>query len=413
MQARTTRRRVNFSLGILLFVVAFGSGVLLGQVMYVRGGTVAAVAEAEAPTQVFIIDRLTNRSPVVDFNQFWSVWDRVKSKFVKTDVKDVDLFYGAVQGMVYALNDPYSSYFPPQPAAEFTKSLAGEFSGIGIEIGMKQNQILVIAPLPNTPAERAGLRPADKIMAINKRPTVGMDLNTAVNLIRGPEGTTTTLTIGREGWAKPRDFIITRSKINVPALIYSVKPGRVGYLRVMQFNEDTMREFDRVVRRIKRDGITGLIVDVRNNPGGFLDAAIQLSSEWVPEGRIVSERFRDGRENVHQSVGLHRLYGVPTVVLVNGGSASASEILAGALGDQGAAKIIGEKTYGKGSVQDFETFPDGSALKLTVAEWYTPKGTNINEKGITPDIVMKIDYDKEKIGTDAMINRALQELRKK
>jgi len=397
-------------LGVILFIVSFGGGVLVGKSVSLKKQITDENGQVEI-SKVFNLNRSTNHSDSVDFNQFWEVWDKVKDKYVKQPVKDTELFYGALQGMVYGLGDPYSVYFPPKPAAEFTKSLAGEFGGIGAEIGIKNNQLMVIAPLPDTPAEKAGLRPGDKILAIDRKNTSGMDVGTAVDKIRGLAGTTTTLTIARDGVAKAKDVVITRAKINVPAVLFAVKPGNVAYLRIMQFNENTVPDFAKYVKQVKDKKMTGVILDLRNNPGGYLDSAVTMASEWISEGKIVSEKFSGGRENTHETEGAHLLYGVKTIVLVNGGSASASEIVAGALQDHAAATIVGEKTFGKGSVQDFETLPDGSALKVTVAEWFTPKGNNINEKGISPDVEVKEDFEKEKVGEDVMIDKALEVLK--
>lgn len=400
-------RYVSTYLALILFVLTFGSGVLIGRSMVLKKQLLSADGSV-ATANLINIDRNTNRVPDVDFNQFWEVWDRVRAKYVKQPVKDSELFYGALQGLVYGLGDPYSVYFPPAPAAEFAKSLAGEFGGIGAEIGNKNNQIVVIAPLPDTPAERAGLRPSDRILAIDRRSTLGMDVSTAVEHIRGSTTTTVVLTVMRVGWEKPRDLTIHRATINVPSVLFSMRSGGVAYLRIMQFNEQTMPNLSRYIDMLKARKARAIILDLRNNPGGYLDAAVAMASEWIPDGTIVSEKFSAGRENVHETEGLHRLAGMKTIVLVNGGSASASEIVVGALQDQKVATVVGEKTFGKGSVQEFENLSDGSALKITVAEWYTPNGTNINQTGITPNTVIKEDFDKEQVGQDVMIDQAYE-----
>ena len=404
------RRYMSVYFTIILVILAFGGGTLFGQTLFLRKQITTEEGKVDI-AKVVNINRALNRSDSVEFSQFWDVWDKVKRNYVNKPVKEADLFYGALQGMVASLGDPYSVYLPPQAAGEFTKSLSGEFSGIGAEIGVKDEQLVVIAPLPNTPAQRAGLRPGDKILAIDKMDTRGIDVMSAVEKIRGPEGTTTTLTIARNG-LKPNDVTITRAKINVPAVTFEMKPGQIAYVRVMQFNEATTPQLDKYITELKRKQAKGIILDLRSNPGGYLDVAVDMGSEWVKEGKIVSEKFSDGRENVHETTGRHRLAGIPTVVLVNGGSASASEIVAGALQDHKAATVVGEKTFGKGSVQDFETLPDGSALKLTVAEWFTPNGNNINKTGVTPDVEVKEDFEKEKIGEDVMIEKALEILKK-
>jgi len=409
-QRLRAKRYAGVYLTIIFFVVAFGLGILIGQRMMIEKETKQPGAVTEI-SKVFNLYNDNRKIDGVDFNQFWKVWDEVKAKYYKQPVNDADLFYGAIQGLVYSLNDPYSMYLPPAAAVDFMNSLSGEFSGIGAEIGVKKNQLVVVAPIAGTPAAKAGLRSGDKILAIDKKDTAGMDANTAVEKIRGEAGTTVVLTISRDGWAKAEDVSIVRAKINVPAVSWEEKPGAVAYVRIMQFNDDTTPMFTKAIKQIKNKGIKKIILDLRNNPGGYLDGAIEVASEWIPSGKIVSEKFSDGKMNDQMALGNPRLDGFKTVVLVNSGSASASEIVAGALQDHLKATIVGEKTFGKGSVQDYEPFSDGSALKITVAAWYTPNGKSINEQGITPDVEMKEDWSKEDVGQDVVIDKALELLK--
>lgn len=409
-QRLRAKKYAGVYLAIIIFVIAFGLGILAGQRMIIKkeiklSGNTTTISK--------VLNLYTNDRKIdnVDFNQFWKVWDEVKAKYYKQPVNDSDLFYGAIQGLVYSLNDPYSMYMPPTAATDFMKSLSGEFSGIGAEIGVKNNQLVVVAPIANTPAAKAGLHSGDKILAIDKKNTAGMDANTAVEKIRGEAGTTVVLTISRNGWTTSKDISIVRAKINVPSVSWEEKLGSVAYVRIMQFNDDTTPMFVKAIKEINKKGIKKIILDLRNNPGGYLDGAIQMSSEWIAEGKIVTEKFSDGRTNDQMALGNPKLDGLKTVVLVNGGSASASEIVAGALQDHQKATIIGEKTFGKGSVQDYEPFSDGSALKITVAAWYTPNGKSINEQGITPDIEVKEDWTKEDVGQDAVIDKALELLK--
>lgn len=405
------KRYVGIYLAIVFVILAFTGGVFTGRAIAPGQQDTDENGRVEI-SRVININRSLNKSDAVDFEQFWEVWDAIKTKHVKQPVKDVDLFYGAIQGMVFALNDPYSMYFPPQAAEDFDKSLRGEFSGIGAEVGVKDQQLVVITPLPNTPAEKAGLKPADKILAIDAKSTLGMDVGTAVEHIRGSATSSVVLTILREGWSESKDFTIHRAKIRIPAILFNWKPGNVAYIRVMQFNDSTMPALNTHIKDIKNRKASGIVLDLRNNPGGYLETAVALTSEWIQDGPIVRERLSDGKETAHDSIGLHRLSGIRTVVLVNGGSASASEIVAGALQDYKAATLLGEKTFGKGSVQDVVGLPDGSALKLTIAEWLTPNGNNINEKGIVPDVALKEDYEKEKVGEDMVVDKALELLKK-
>lgn len=406
------KKYVGFYIGTILLVAAFGFGVLTGQTWIVKKQITNAEGNVDI-TQVVNLNRQLNPVDSVDFSQFWEVWDKIKKNYVKQPVSDVDLFYGALQGLASAVGDPYTVYLPPQPATDFFKSLSGEFSGVGAEIGVKNNELVVVSPLPDSPAEKAGLRPGDKILFIDASSTIDMDANSAVEKIRGKAGTTVVLTIMHSGSTKSEKITIVRAKLNIPAVMYSVKNKNVAYIRVMQFNDATKSQLNKAIEQIQKNNIQKVILDLRNNPGGYLDMAVEMASEWITDGKIVSEKNSNGAVSVHYTSGNHRLSNRQTVVLVNGGSASASEIVAGALQDQKAATVIGEKTFGKGSVQSLETLGDGSAIKITVAEWLTPKDKNINEQGITPDIIVKEDWAKEKVGQDIMIEKALEILNKR
>ncbi len=392
---------------IIIAVIFFGSGLLVGKYWNVKNQVTNDTGSVEI-SKVINLNRTLNKSNSVDFKQFWDVWDKISKKFV-TSTTEVNMFYGAVSGLVNSLNDPYSVYFPPQEAYAFAKDLSGEFEGIGSEIGVKEKQLVVVAPLPNSPAEKAGLRPGDYIIAINGTSTFGMGINTAVSMIRGTANTEVTLKVVREGWDESKDIKITRAKINIPAVLYSMKDNKIAYLRIMQFNEDTKGDFVKYVKKLQADGAKGMILDLRSNPGGYLQSAVDVLGHWITRGDVVvSQKGRNVSGTDLKSVGPVDLGNLKTVVLVNRGSASASEIVAGALQDYNKAVVIGEQTFGKGSVQDFEVLPDGSALKLTIAEWFTPKGTNINHLGIKPDIEIKEEWDKEKVGEDVMIDYALK-----
>jgi carboxyl-terminal processing protease len=347
----------------------------------------------------------------VDFNLFWQVWNLVKKEYVHQPVQDTKLFYGALAGIVAALGDPYSVFFDPETAQKFQQELQGTFEGIGAEIGIKDNQLTIIAPLPDTPAEKAGLKAGDKILAINGQDTSGMALDYAVSLIRGPKGTDVTLTVWREGWEKEKEIKITRDKIESVSVKWEMK-GDIVYLEINHFNEDTRERVNQAVNEILLKNPKGIILDLRNNPGGFLDTAVDVAGEWIENDVVVIEQDQSGEKNAQKSSGLARFQNLKTVVLINEGSASASEIVAGALSDYGKATLVGKKTFGKGLVQNLESLSDGSAVKITVSEWLTPKGRQIDKEGIAPDVDVDLTEEDYNAGRDPQLDKALELLNK-
>ncbi len=380
---RFVRGFVTAILIVGVFVSGVFTGTSYGMRALLRGDKVFA---ASAVSNLFS----EPGESTISFEQFWTVWKKVQEKYVHKPVSDVDLFYGSMVGMVGALNDPYSVYMPPVKAEEFKRDLSGEFFGIGAEIGLKNGAITVIAPLAKSPAERAGLRAGDVILLVDGNDVSGKSVDEVVTLIRGEKGTPVKLTVLSEKSSSPREITIVRDVITVPTVDWSMKEKNIAYLRISYFNDTTWNEFDKAAKEIQTKKPAGIILDLRSNPGGYLDTSVKVASEWVSSGVIVYEKMHDGSQDQYTADGSkHRFVGIPTVVLVDGGTASGSEIVSGALQDYGAAKLIGAKTFGKGSVQDFEYFPDGSALKLTIAEWLTPKERHINKVGIEPDEVIE------------------------
>lgn len=424
--AHFPHRYKKWIFGGVLLVAGFGGGLLFGRLLidstYAGGGNAASVTQQksleEGGAQKLLFNIIHKdaepASKDVDFGLYWDIWSRVQQKSLQKPVADSNLFYGSLEGLVASLKDPYSVFLKPQLATRFSQDLAGSFSGIGAEIGIKDDVVTVIAPLPDSPAEKSGVKAGDKIVEINGDDTSGFSIDEAVNRIRGPQGTNVTLSLWRKGIDKPFKVDIIRDTIVIKSVTWKMQDNNIAYLKIAHFNQDTSELFDKALREIILKNPKGLILDLRNDPGGFLDTAVRVASEWIPSGEIVKEKFSDGREENYTSNGTHRLSDMPTIVLVNQGSASASEIVAGALQDYGKGKLIGQKTFGKGSVQDYEEFSDGSALKLTIAEWLTPKGRHINKVGIAPDeiveevVVSATSTNQNNPPVDAVLERALK-----
>lgn len=320
----------------------------------------------------------------LDYSSVNQVYNLLRSDYDGT-LDTTKLIDGAKSGLVAATGDPYTEYFNPTDAKTFNNELSGSITGIGAEIGSDAaGNIQIISPIAGYPAAKAGLQPKDKIAAINGQSTAGISVDAAVSKIRGAAGTKVTLTIVR-GDASPFNLTITRQKITVPSVVWSEK-GNIGIMQISQFTLDTADLAQKAANEFKQKDVKAVILDLRGDPGGYLDAAVKVSSLWLDSGKtVVSERRGSTVIETEYSTGNSILKGLPTVVLIDGGSASASEITAGALHDNGVASLVGQQSFGKGSVQKVESLSDGSEVKITIAHWYTPDGVNINKKGITPD----------------------------
>lgn len=350
----------------------------------------------------------------IDFNLFWDVWSKLEAKYVdKSKINRQELIYGAARGLVGALNDPYSEFLPPADTKQFQEDVTGSFSGIGAEIGIRKGVLTIISPLRDSPAEHAGLKAGDKILKIDDTSTGDLTLNEAVRKIRGPQGTEVRLSIFRESTDKSFEVKIVRDIIKIPVLKTEVRNNEIFVVTLYHFTENAAFEFRRAVQEFFSSGSKKLILDLRNNPGGFLAVSVDIASWWLPPGEIVArERFADGSENFHRSNGYRLLADIPTVVLINEGSASASEIVAGALRDIKGIKLVGAKTFGKGSVQEVLPVEGGSSLKITIAKWLTPKGTEINGTGIEPDVKVELPKDRElKEGEDPILDKGIEILK--
>jgi len=337
----------------------------------------------------------TNYSPenvidYPDFSTFWKVWDLIKTKSVKrNEVTNDKLLEGAINGLTSALDDPFSEFLNKEQSAALAEELVGQFDGIGAEISKKNDYITIVSPLEGSPAEKAGLLPNDQILKVGDTNVSGKTTNEVVKLIKGPAGTSVNLTIGRQGITEPKVISVTRATINLPSVGWQMLPGDVAYIKIYNFNDQVDSAFDQAVKEIFVNHPKGIILDLRNNPGGYFDSALHLGKYFFTPGSVmVKEDFGDTTTKDYPVYGNAIFAYLPTVVLVNEGSASASEIMAGALKDLNKAILVGQKTYGKGSVQELIPIDKSQNLKLTIAHWLTPNGTLIQDKGIMPDYVV-------------------------
>jgi len=360
------------------------------------------------------VDQKKEEAESVDFSLFWKVWDTLKEKYVDSSQLDSKkLFYGSIKGMMQATGDPYTAFLDPEENKEFNEDITGRFEGIGAELGIKNKILTVIAPLEDSPAEKSGLRAGDKIIKIDGETAAEISIDEAVDKIRGPKGTKVKLTVFRNGDAEAREIEITREIINVKSVKFELKEDNIAYFKIIKFGEETDKEFSLAVKRALSRGAKKVILDMRNNPGGYLDAAVNIAGKMISKGNIVviEENSRGEQEKIYAKGG-DVLSRMDTVILINVGSASASEILAGALREnRDNVTVVGETSYGKGSVQEFINLPQGTAAKITVSKWLTPKGEQINEKGIKPDIEVELTYEDFENDRDPQLEKALEILK--
>lgn len=391
----------------LIFLVG-GAGYWLGErraSIYVNGDK-RVVVRTDAPAA----------TGNVDFALFWDVWRKLTHYYVDPKTIDVQkLVYGAISGMVGAVGDPYTSFFPPKENQEFKEEIGGAFEGIGAQLGLRDGNVIIETPLRGSPAEKAGVRAKDYILKVNDEETVGWTVEQAKNKIRGPKGTKVTLTVLHELAAKPSEIIIERATITLPSVVSWIKvpaqiteissateaasflqnPKSIAYIELSRFGDNTNTDWLKAIndivtfRRAHPSSVAGLVLDMRNNPGGYLEGSVFVASEFIKSGIVVSQVNSDGPIQEYRVNRTGSLLDIPMVVLVNKGSASAAEIVTGALRDYKRATIIGETTFGKGTVQTPFDLAQGASVHITTGKWLLPKGDSISHKGITPDITVK------------------------
>lgn len=391
----------KFILAIFLFVL----GIWVG-----RSIEIPFLPDTGQP-KYSVLNKLYSKDEV-DFSTFWEVWDKLNTTFLnKKDLSGQKLVQGAISGLVEAAGDPYTAYYDPEANKSFTNELSGVFEGVGIELGVKESKLVVVAPLDSSPASRAGIKAGDRIVLIDGKDTSKFNIADAVKLIRGKAGTKVKLSILREAKSEALNFELTRDKITIKTVKEETQ-GDTAVVSISRFGDNTNTEWDSVVNKIKVSGSKKLVLDLRNDPGGRLDAAIYIAGEFLPaDSVVVIQEDYNGKQEKLVSKRSGRLMGMNLVVLINKGSASASEIVAGALQDYGKATIVGETSFGKGTVQSVTDLKDGGGLHITVAKWLTPNGSWISGKGIKPDFDVKLTEEDAVNEKDPQMDKALESLK--
>ncbi|AKM82037.1 TPA: S41 family peptidase [Candidatus Berkelbacteria bacterium] len=395
-------KRIQIGIGIAIFIVAGFFGYLIGHQNLVF----------ERTLRPRIVNKELYKPRDLDFSLFWDTWNKVTGSYVG-NFDSQKMLYGAMKGMVGAVGDPYTYFMDPTETKAFSDELSGQFSGIGAQLDVKDNVITIVAPLAESPAEKAGLKPQDQILKINGTDTNILTIDQAVSMIRGDENTKVKLVIMRKGWTDSKEFEITRAKITVKSVNWQMKDDNIAYISIGQFGDDTTPLMQQAAKEIADKKPKAIILDLRSNPGGYLNSSVDVTSFFVKKGSVVvREKDKNGHVTEEKTSLDPILKDYKVIVLVNGGSASAAEITAGALQDLNDSVLIGEKTFGKGSVQGLEELKDGSTLRVTIAHWFTPKDRAIDKQGIEPDIKVIISEDDIKAGHDPQLDRALEEVKK-
>lgn len=365
--------------------------------------------------KISIENKIPQGRQEIDFKLFWQVWDLVSKEYVDKKALDPQkMYYGAIAGMVQALGDPYTVFLPPEAQKTTKEELGGSFEGVGIQLGFnKEKRLVVVAPLKGTPADKAGIKAVDMIIKIDDKDTTGISLPEAVNLIRGKKGTKVTLEILREDEEKPKVFILSRDTIIIKSVEFEAKiiqnNKKIAYIKLSRFGEKTEEEWNKAVSDALAIGPKGIILDLRNNPGGFLEGSVFIGSEFIPKGKdIVFQEDSQGGKKSFKSDRDGRLLNIPLVVLINKGSASAAEIVAGAIQDHKRGKLVGEQSFGKGTIQEAQELSSGTGLHITTAKWLTPGGKWIHNSGLVPDINIENVNGGEKDTKDEQLEKALE-----
>jgi carboxyl-terminal processing protease len=404
MKIVKSRSMLYIAAGVMLFAILASACTIGG---YTLGHQAAAT-----PTLTPVVESSDQLTTL--FAPFWQAWQLVHAQYVDQPVDDTALMRGAIKGMMDSLGDPHTSYMDPFQYKDATSSLQGNYEGIGAWVNTDGSYLTINEPMPGSPAEAAGLKPGDQIVGIDGADMTGILPEAARQKVLGPKGTSVTLTIQREGVEQPFDIQVTRASISVPSVTSKMLDGNVAYIRLYTFGDSTTSELRAALDTLLPQNPVGLILDLRNNGGGYLQTGIEVASEFIDQGTIVIEESGDGTRKNYDALGGGKATEIPMVVLVNQYTASASEIVSGAIQDYGRGKLVGVTTYGKGSVQSWIPLMDNQgAVRITIARWLTPQGRQINKIGLTPDAVVELTQEDTAAGNDPQLDKAVELLTQK
>lgn len=384
---------------VLLVAIFFGLGIHIG---FNNRSEIDKVSN--------LLGKETAVQTEADFSPFWKVWNDINNKYPNGKITDQEKIYGAISGLVESLNDPYSVFFDPDETKLFESDIKGNFTGVGMEVGIKNKFLTVIAPLKDTPAYKANIKSGDKILKIDGADTTGLSAEEAIKLIRGEKGTTVTLIISRDGEKEPKEIKIVRDIINIPTINTQLREDGIFVISLYSFSANSAELFRDALKEFALAKTDKLLLDLRGNPGGYLDAAVSMSSWFLDSGKtvVIEDYGNNSKQKIYRSKGYDVFNeNLKFVILIDSGSASASEILAGALQDYKKALLVGEKSFGKGSVQEVLDVTSDTILKITVAKWLTPNGNSISEKGLTPDYTVSFTKKDIENKTDSQLNKAV------
>lgn len=410
MSSRLARNLLIGMVAAILLLGSFSGGVLVGWMLpdssKVNLSSPLSISESSSGQDAGTPEDLTQT-----FKAFWQTWDLVHSTYVDQPVDDTTLMRGAINGMLQSLGDPHTSYMNPEEYSQANTALEGEYEGIGAIVDITGDYLKIVSPMPDSPAEKAGLKVGDVIIAVDGEDMTGVDGNVVLSKVKGPAGTSVILTIQREGVEQPFDVTVTRAKITQSSVTYKMLDSGVAYVGLSNFGDNTTQDLKNALKELLAQNPKGLILDLRYNGGGYLETAVEVTSQFIDSGNVLLEEYGDKTQTAYPVLEGGLALDIPMVVLVNEGSASASEITAGALQDAGRAKLIGVTTYGKGSVQKWTALQDNQgAVRITIARWLTPKERQINGIGLTPDIEVKISEDDIAAGRDPQLDKAVETL---